>query len=92
MAAEEITLDELLGAFKDAGFTGDADAPGKTVRELTDLWHCTANKAVQIIQQAKTAGMLRVGKRTSERIDGGACRVPVYSFVFSPKAPARKKK
>lgn len=88
---EDITLDELMAALKEAGFSGDPDAPGKTIKELAKTWNCTNNAAIIRVQQAKVAGLLRVGKRQMERIDGGACRVPVYSFVFDAKAAKKKR-
>lgn len=89
--AVDITLDELLAACRDAGFTGEADAPGKTTAELCEAWNCSPMKAKKILTQAKKGGMLRTGRRSAERLDGGYCRVPVYSFVFQPKKAKAKR-
>lgn len=89
--AETISLDELLSAFREAGFSGEPDAPGKTTKELMELWGCSKDRAVAILHQAKAAGMLKTGKRTMERIDGDVYRGTVYSFVFDAKKKGRKR-
>lgn len=84
-----ITIEELTSAIRDAGFTGESSDKGKTVNELAGAWECSPGGALQLIKKAKAYGILIVGKRTTERIDGGKCRVPVYSFAISK--PAAKK-
>jgi hypothetical protein len=86
-----ITVDELLTAIKNAGFTGDESDEGKTIGELAAAWRCSEQSAVRLVRQAKDRNILKTGKRLSERIDGGRCRVPVYSFTIE-KAKASTKR
>jgi hypothetical protein len=90
MAAEDITLDELQAAIRGAGFTG-GDDEGMTLDELSEAWKCARSRAHAMVRSAQRLGVLRVGKRASFRIDGAACRVPVYSFVIE-KAKASTKR
>ncbi len=83
--ADDITLAELLAAFKEAGFSGSEDSPGKTAKELAESWKCSEQKAKKQLERAKAAGYLRVGSRMIVRIDNKPGVAPVYSFVFPVK-------
>ncbi len=92
MAAEDITLDELQAAFRDAGFTGQESDEGKTSEELAEAWGVSPDQAGRMLKRAHKLGILRAGKRQSKRIDGGACRVPVYSLIIAEKPKGKAKK
>jgi len=87
--AEAISLDDLLTAYREAGFTGDAGDGGATREELRQVWKCGAVKASQYLRMAQQAGILQTGWRISKDISGRNNRIPVYSFTSPPKA--RKK-
>jgi hypothetical protein len=80
-----ITLDDLLTAYREAGFTGDSGDDGATREELRRLWNCGAVKASQYLRMAQEAGILRTGWRIGKDISGRNNRIPVYSFVEPPK-------
>lgn len=91
MAAEDITLDELEAAFRDAGFTGAAGDAGKTSQELASAWGCSHTKAMKMLGQASRLGVLRTGRKRQANIAGNQHSVPVYSFVFAKPAAKKKK-
>lgn len=88
----EITLDELLKACREAGFDGSEQAPGKTTAELAEMWGCSKAKARNIIERANKVGLVRIGRRKEQRIDGVFHYPPVYSFVFDDRAKKGKRK
>lgn len=83
--ATMITLDDLLTAYKDAGFVGDCGDEGATRKELSVLWKCSERMATRHLQMAQQAGLLRTGHRIIQDIAGRPNRIPVYSFVAKPK-------
>jgi hypothetical protein len=92
MPEVSITLDDLYGALREAGFTGSADAEGKTTLELCEVWKCSKAFALKQIAIAKKAGVLRTGWKRAERVDGQMTNVPVYQFVFdTPKKTKAKR-
>jgi hypothetical protein len=90
MAADSITLDDLLAAFAEAGVT-DAAHDGKTLGELSAAWRCSRTIALRYVAQAKQLGKLRVGRAPRERLDGMVVPVPVYSFIVDKPAKARRR-
>lgn len=94
MAVEEITLDELQAAFRDAGFTGNESDEGKTIEELVSAWGVSRTRATDMLQRAHKLGILKAGRRLTTRIDGATCRIPVYSVIAGgqPKAKSRRGK
>lgn len=83
--SQVITLDDLLCAYRDAGFTLDAGDGGATRAELRQMWNCGEKLASKYIHMAHAAGILRTGWRVTTDISGRPNRVPVYSFVEKPK-------
>ena len=75
-----------MGALRDAGFTEEQQGQGHTTAELSRAWNCGTFKLRRLLQAAKDHGILVVGRRQTERIDGTRLNVPVYSFVQPRKA------
>lgn len=83
--ATAISLDDLLTAYRDAGFTGDDGDDGATRSELRATWRCGEKLVTRYLRMAQDAGVLRVGWRISADISGRPNRIPVYWFVEKPK-------
>lgn len=83
--AAAISLDDLLTAYRDAGFSGDRGDDGVTRAELCVAWKCGEKLASKYLKMAQDAGALRVGWRVSTDISGRPNRIPVYQFVGKPK-------
>ncbi len=79
-----ITLDDLMAAYREAGFTGDGDDEGATRLELREAWRCSERTATKYLRMAQAAGILKTGYRMAADISGRQQRIPVYSFVQKP--------
>mgnify|MGYP000069390879 FL=1 len=84
-----ITLDDLMTAYREAGFTGDNGDEGATREELRSVWRCGPVMASKYLKMAKQAGILRTGWRACTDISGRPNRIPVYSFVEPKKGKKR---
>jgi len=84
-----ITLDDLMTAYREAGFTGDNGDEGATRAELRSIWKCGEKIASKYLRMAQLAGILRTGWRISADSSGRPNRIPVYSFVEQKKARKR---
>jgi hypothetical protein len=84
-----ITLDDLLTAYRDAGFVRDCGDEGASRKELSALWKCGERMVSRNLQMARDAGILRVGNRIVQDISGRRNNIPVYSFIEKPKRTKR---
>lgn len=89
---DAITLDDLLAAYREAGFTGDGGGDeGATRLELREAWRCSERMVTKYLRMAQAAGILKTGYRMAVDISGRYQRIPVYSFVQKMAKPKERK-
>jgi hypothetical protein len=83
--ATAISLDDLLTAYREAGFASEQGDEGATRAELRAAWGCGEKVVTKYLRMAQDAGVLRVGWRISADISGRPNRIPVYWFAGKSK-------
>lgn len=86
----EVTMDELLAAMQAAGFNPSDQGEGLTTNELAEAWKCPRDKVRALLANAKKLGVLIVGRKSVERLDGQSFQVACYSFDIAKTGTKRK--
>ena len=89
MAAVEIDLDGLLAECSRLGM--GSEAKGLTTAELVERWGIGTDAVLRRLKLAQKAGILRVGRKASTRLDGVPTPVPCY-WIERPAQPKQPKR
>lgn len=71
----EIRADELLREFQRLSRRNDE---GARAEEIADALGISTKLALKLIRSGIASGWVTVGRRSSTRVDGQPCKVPVY--------------
>lgn len=77
-----ITVEEWL---HDLAAISSKNDEGLTVRELAHKMGTSSARIREGLMAAKARGLLRSGRRSTNRIDGVSCLVPVYRIEHQKK-------
>jgi len=77
---EPIRLEELLAELEALGSEQEVEHPGWSAQELSDRWGVTRQRVLDVLSEAKGRGLLRVGRKRIESIDGRSAWRPSYSI------------
>jgi hypothetical protein len=91
MSTAAITLDELVSELRRLGVDdAQKDSDGLTAVEWATVWKCTECTARRKLNVAKEHGLLRMGRKARECLNGAVSAVPCYSIVLPDKPSAKK--
>lgn len=78
---EELQIEEWLEVLKTIEQDGKDDDNGYTTKEIATNLNISISSARELIREAIELGELKLGHRSSTRIDGRRCTIPVYDFT-----------
>lgn len=87
--ATEMSLDDLMAEWNRLGLARDDE--GLTTKELSARWGVGTDAVIRRLSLFQAAGWLRVGRKSSKRIDGLPSRVSCYRIEV-PTDYGKKKK
>lgn len=92
MAAENITLDELVAELNRLGVESVEGAEGLTVQEWAEQWGIARSTAQERIRSAVKNALAFTGRARRQAMDGSMRPVPVYRFQLPQKTVKKAKK